>query len=102
GRVRMTRADINKMTPEIEKYCTDLWVKYEMFDNDLFWRPSTQGGQVGFPSGVGGPNWGALSYQQTLGYVFVNLHNTGRFVSKASASTSTADASNDEDETPRG
>jgi glucose dehydrogenase len=100
GRVRMTRADINKMTPEIEKSCTDLWVKYEMFDNDLFWRPSTRGGQVGFPSGVGGPNWGPLSYNPTLGYVFINLHNTGRFVPKASAST--ADAANDEDDAPRG
>jgi glucose dehydrogenase len=85
GRVRMTRADINKMTPAIEQHCTDLWVKYEMFDNDLFWRPSTRGGQVGFPSGVGGPNWGPLSYHPTLGYVFINLHNTGRFVPKATA-----------------
>jgi quinoprotein glucose dehydrogenase len=82
GRVRMTRADINRMTPEIEKHCADLWVTFEMFDNDLFWRPSTRGAQVGFPSGVGGPNWGPLSYSPSLGYVFVNLHNTGRFVPK--------------------
>ena len=91
GRVRMTKADINKMTPEIEKYCTDLWVKYEMFDNELFWRPSTRGGQVGFPSGVGGPNWGPLSYNPSLGYVFINLHNTGRFVPKAAPGDGAAD-----------
>jgi glucose dehydrogenase len=91
GRVRMTRADINKMTPEIEKYCTDLWVKYEMFDNDLFWRPSTRGAQVGFPSGVGGPNWGPLSYNPALGYVFINLHNTGSFVPKAAGGATAAD-----------
>jgi len=96
GRVRMTKADINRMTPEIEKYCTDLWVKYEMFDNDLFWRPSTRGGQVGFPSGVGGPNWGPLSYNPNLGYVFINLHNTGRFVPKATAGSG-GSASADED-----
>jgi len=71
-------------------------VKYEMFDNDLFWRPSTRGGQVGFPSGVGGPNWGPLSYNPNLGYVFINLHNTGRFVPKATAGASDP-ASADED-----
>jgi len=100
GRVRMTRADINRMTPEIEKYCTDLWVKYEMFDNDLFWRPSTRGGQVGFPSGVGGPNWGPLSYNPALGYVFINLHNTGRFVPKAAAGA--GDSASADEEAPGG
>jgi glucose dehydrogenase len=96
GRVGVTKSDVNKMTPEIEKHCSDLWVKYEMFDNELFWRPSTRGGQVGFPSGVGGPNWGPLSYNPSLGYVFVNLHNTGRFVPKAQASSGEA-AAEDED-----
>jgi quinoprotein glucose dehydrogenase len=100
GLVRMTRADINKMTPEIEKACTDLWVKYEMFDNELFWRPSMRGGQVGFPSGVGGPNWGPLSYNPNLGYVFINLHNTGRFVPKATAGA--ADGARVDEDAPSG
>jgi hypothetical protein len=101
GRVRMTRADLNTMTPAIEQHCADLWVKYEMFDNDLFWRPSTRGGQVGLPSGVGGPNWG-LSYDPTLGYVFINLHNTGRFVPKAAAGTGDSAGADEEGSGGRG
>jgi quinoprotein glucose dehydrogenase len=97
GRVRVTRGDINTMTPEIEQHCSALWVKYEMFDNDLYWRPSTRGAQVGFPSGVGGANWGPPSYNPQLGYVFVNLHNTGRFVPKVTAA-GTAAGDGDDDE----
>ena len=102
GRINMTRADINKMTPEIEKHCTDLWVKYEMFDNNLYWRPSTRGGQVGFTSGVGGANWGPLSYNPTLGYVYVNLHNSGRFVPKAQPAAAGDAAAQDDDAAPAG
>jgi quinoprotein glucose dehydrogenase len=80
GRVGMTRADINKMTPEIEKHCTDFWDRNGMIDSDLYWRPSSRGPQVTFPAGVGGPNWGPPSYNPQLGYFFVNLHNTGRYV----------------------
>jgi quinoprotein glucose dehydrogenase len=80
GRVGVTRADLNKMTPEIEKHCASLWTELGMIDSDLYWRPSSKGAQVTFPSGVGGPNWGPLSYDPELGYVFINLHNTGRYV----------------------
>jgi len=34
---------------------------------------------VTFPSSVGGPNWGPLSYNPQLGYVFISLHNTGTY-----------------------
>ncbi len=51
GRVGMTKADINKMTPEIEKHCTELWDRFQMIPSDLYWQPSSRGGQVTFPSG---------------------------------------------------
>jgi quinoprotein glucose dehydrogenase len=79
GRVGMTRDDVNRTTPEIEAYCTDFWDRNGLIPSDLYWRPTSRGPQVTFPSNVGGPNWGPLSYDPELGYVFVNLHNTGAY-----------------------
>jgi glucose dehydrogenase len=79
GRVGMSRSDINKLTPEIEKYCTDFWDTNKIQTSELYSVPLKSAGLVTFPSSVGGPNWGPLSYNPQLGYVFINLHNTGSF-----------------------
>ena len=79
GRVGMSKADINKTTPEIEKYCTEFWDANNIETSQLFAVPLKRAGLVTFPSSVGGPNWGPLSYNPQLGYVFINLHNTGSF-----------------------
>jgi quinoprotein glucose dehydrogenase len=79
GRVGMSRNDINKLTPEIEKYCTDFWDANKIQTSELYSVPLKSAGLVTFPSSVGGPNWGPLSYNPQLGYVFINLHNTGSF-----------------------
>ena len=92
GRVGMTRNDINRMTPEIEAYCTELWDRNGLVPSDLYWRPTSRGPQITFPSGVGGPNWGPLSYNPELGYVFVNLHNTGAYTPALTPSEANAPA----------
>jgi len=79
GRVGMTRADINKTTPEIEKFCTAFWDSNNIGPSELYSVPLKSNGLVTFPSSVGGPNWGPLSYNPELGYVFINLHNTGSY-----------------------
>jgi len=79
GRVGMSKADINKTTPEIEKYCTEFWDTNQIGTSQLYSVPLKSAGLVTFPSSVGGPNWGPLSYNPQLGYVFINLHNTGSF-----------------------
>lgn len=79
GRVGMTRADINRMTPEIEQFCDQAWDRNKMVDSGPYWQPTARGAQLGFPSSIGGPNWGPLSYHPDLGYVFINLHNTGTY-----------------------
>ncbi len=79
GRVGMSRNDINKTTPEIEKFCTDFWDSNHIETSQLYAVPLKRAGLVTFPSSVGGPNWGPLSYNPQLGYVFINLHNTGSF-----------------------
>ena len=79
GRVGMSKADINKTTPEIEKYCSEFWDANKIGTSQLYSVPLQSAGLVTFPSSVGGPNWGPLSYNPQLGYVFINLHNTGSF-----------------------
>src|SRR6185436_4905558 len=79
GRVGMTRDDINKMTPEIEKYCTDFWDANKLQPSKAYARPLRNESIVTFPSTLGGPNWGPLSYNPQLGLVFINLHNTGTY-----------------------
>ena len=95
-RVGMTRDDINKMTPEIQKFCTEFWDNNHMIANtNPYDRPIAGTGVVHFPSGVGGPNWGPLSYNPDLGLVFINAHNTGSFrATPASGPVAGADAQN--------
>src|SRR5947207_1960944 len=77
GRLGMTRADINKMTPEIEKFCTDFWDKNHIVESRPFDRPSQDQAMVTFGAPVGG--WGPLSYNPQLGYVFLNVTNSGNY-----------------------
>jgi quinoprotein glucose dehydrogenase len=81
GRVGMTRDDISKLTPEIEKFCTDFWDSKKIQPTSAYALPITNTPMVRFPSSLGGPNWGPLSYNPQLGLVFINLHNTGNYVS---------------------
>src|SRR5205823_9173361 len=79
ARVGMTRDDINKMTPEIQKYCSDFWDTNKLQPSNAYARPLRSESIVTFPSTLGGPNWGPLSYNPQLGLVFINLHNTGSY-----------------------
>lgn len=90
GRVGMTRADINTMTPEVQQFCSQAWETNKMVDSGPYWRPTARGAQMVFPSSVGGPNWGPLSYNPELGLVFINLHNSGSYRAALAAAGSTA------------
>src|SRR5215467_8397860 len=77
GRLSMTRNDINKMTPEIEKYCTDFWDQNNILPSGPFDRAAPNEAMVTFGAPVGG--WGPLSYNPQLGYVFLNVTNAGNY-----------------------
>jgi quinoprotein glucose dehydrogenase len=77
GRLSMTRNDINKMTPEIEKYCTDFWDRNNIVPSGPFDRATANESMVTFGAPVGG--WGPLSYNPQLGYAFLNVTNAGNY-----------------------
>src|SRR4029077_11208515 len=80
GRVGMTRDDISKVTPEIVTFCTDFWDSHKMQPTSAYAQAILGAPGVRFPSALGGPNWGPLSYNPQLGYVFISLHNTGTYM----------------------
>jgi quinoprotein glucose dehydrogenase len=74
ARTSMTRADISKRTPAVEKYCTDLFDK--LVGGSLY-TPFGTKPTLSFPGSMGGGNWGGVSFDPRLGYVFVNTSNLG-------------------------
>jgi quinoprotein glucose dehydrogenase len=80
GRIFMTRNDINKMTPEIEKYCTDFWDANHIEDGSPFQHSTPEHPVVQFGAPAGG--WSPPSYNSQLGLVFLNVTNTGGFGSR--------------------
>jgi type 1 glutamine amidotransferase len=77
GLLGMTRANINKMTPEIEKFCTDFWDQNHLIASGPFDRPAQDEAMVTFGAPVGA--WGPLSYNPQLGYVFMNVTTAGTY-----------------------
>ena len=70
----MTRQEVSKVSPEAEKYCTDL------FDKSVNMGPYTPYGMVPslvFPGSEGGGGWGGAAGNPALGLVFVNTRHVG-------------------------
>ncbi|HEV3332807.1 MAG TPA: pyrroloquinoline quinone-dependent dehydrogenase [Bryobacteraceae bacterium] len=62
--------------PEHEKFCRDLVAKIGGIHNQGPYTPySSQEFRVIFPGQQGGPNYGGVSVDPKLGYVFVNVRN---------------------------
>jgi glucose dehydrogenase len=70
----ITRDEITKRTPEAARYCA------EQFDQLVHAGPYTPFGlktALRFPGTMGGGNWGGVSFDPKLGYIFVNTSNLG-------------------------
>jgi quinoprotein glucose dehydrogenase len=80
ARMNMTKKDITTRTPEAQRFCS------EWFGKLRHQGPYTPPGPepfVVFPGTMGGGNWGGVSFDPNLGYIFVNtssLGGTGRMV----------------------
>jgi quinoprotein glucose dehydrogenase len=74
SRNSITRAEITKRTPEAEKYCLD---QLEHVVNRGPFTPFGLETAIRFPGTMGGGNWGGVSFDPDLGYIFVNTSNLG-------------------------
>ncbi|MBL8139120.1 MAG: PQQ-binding-like beta-propeller repeat protein [Acidobacteria bacterium] len=79
ARNSMTRDEIAKITPEMEKFCTEFWDTNKVQNFGPYTRPRTDTGTIIFPGTLGGSNWGGPSFNPQLGLFFVNVMNVGNY-----------------------
>jgi quinoprotein glucose dehydrogenase len=78
GRVSIGPEEIFTGEPEHEKYCREIVAKIGGIRNYGPYTPySAQEVRIIFPGQQGGPNFGGVSADPSLGYVFVNVRNLG-------------------------
>ena len=78
ARIGMKPDEIFTGEPEHEKFCRDLVAQVGGIHNEGAYTPySSKEFRVIFPGQQGGPNYGGVSVDPKLGYVFVNSRNVG-------------------------
>lgn len=71
--------DMYSRTPEHAAFCRELWQRNKMFSSVPFTPMPLEGNVLIFPSTLGGGNWGGVSFDPALGYLFTNVMNIGQF-----------------------
>ncbi len=74
GRTTIRRDELTRRTPEAQRYCEELFDK--MHAGSVYTPYGTKTTVV-FPGAMGGGNWGGVSFDPSLGYIFVNTSNLG-------------------------
>ena len=70
----MTREDISRRTPEAEKFCSE-WLSRLRLRGP--YTPFGLTPSLSMPGTMGGGNWGGVSFDPQLGYIFVNTSSLG-------------------------
>ena len=68
--------------PDVERYCTAL---FDSLAGRSLYAPFGMQKTLSFPGSMGGGNWGGVSFDPRLGYVFVNTSNLGTISQMAPA-----------------
>ena len=72
ARISIRRDELTHRTPEAERYCRELFDKMQVGN---LYTPFGMKTTLVFPGAMGGGNWGGVSFDPKLGYVFVNTSN---------------------------
>ncbi len=75
ARQTMTRDEISRVTPESERYCTELYDKLVV--NKGLYTPAAVEPTLMFPGFHGGGNWSGASFDPGSAYLFVNMNEDG-------------------------
>ncbi len=73
------KEEMYDLTADHAAFCKDLFERNKMFIGDPYTPTPLEGNMLIFPSTLGGGNWGGVSVDPTLGYLFVNVMNVGQF-----------------------
>jgi quinoprotein glucose dehydrogenase len=63
---------------DVDVACRDLWDNNEIINEGFYGTWHADKVSVIFPGFVGGANWGGMSFNPQLGYLFVNVNNEGQ------------------------
>jgi len=74
ARMSMTAADITNRTPEAHKFCAEWFSKLR---HQGAYTPFGMTPSLLMPGTMGGGNWGGVSFDPKLGYIFVNTSSLG-------------------------
>jgi glucose dehydrogenase len=74
SRMTMTMDDVSKRTPEAEKFCGE-W--FSRLRSQGAYTPFGSTASLSMPGTMGGGNWGGVSFDPDLGYIFVNTSSLG-------------------------
>ena len=74
ARMSMTKNDITRRTPEAERFCSE-W--FGRLRNEGPYTPVGTTPSLSMPGTMGGGNWGGVSFDPLLGYIFVNTSSLG-------------------------
>lgn len=74
ARQSMTRAEVSRVTPESERYCTEL---FDRLTNKGMYTPMGLEPTLTFPGFHGGGNWSGGSFDPAGGLLFVNMNEDG-------------------------
>jgi glucose dehydrogenase len=73
-RTTMTSGDVSRRTPEAEKFCGE-W--FSRLRSQGLYTPFALTASLSMPGTMGGGNWGGVSFDPQLGYIFVNTSSLG-------------------------
>ncbi|MGN6593670.1 MAG: outer membrane protein assembly factor BamB family protein, partial [Terriglobales bacterium] len=82
-----TIKDVSTVTPAAQSFCSQLFAKWQ---NHGPYQPFLLEPTLHFPSTVGGANWGGMSYNPQLGYIYINTSNLGSLGQMVKAGTAGA------------
>lgn len=74
ARQSMTRDEISRVSPESERYCTEL---FDKLVNKGMYTPAGLEPTLMFPGFHGGGNWSGGSFDPATGYLYVNMNEDG-------------------------
>jgi glucose dehydrogenase len=74
ARMSMTKDDITQRTPDAHRFCAE-W--FSRLRHEGPYTPFGTTPSLLFPGTMGGGNWGGVSFDPTLGYIFVNTSSLG-------------------------
>jgi quinoprotein glucose dehydrogenase len=82
GRLGVTKSDLTTITPEANRYCTDMWNRMGFQGGPIYTPPSLAGPLVYSPTNAGGAGgvWGGVSIDPRTNTIFVNVANMVSYV----------------------